>query len=80
MARNYMIFDVVELTNINFTEVLETSANTLIKSIDETKTFVKWEGNTPLCVESLITKKGPYTQNEMRDVLKGIDWSKPFNI
>ena len=40
--REYMIFNVSELPEINFSEVLETSAQTVRKSVDETKTFVKW--------------------------------------
>lgn len=41
--RQYMIFNCSEINLINFAEVLQTSAETLVKSIDGTKTFVKWE-------------------------------------
>ena len=35
--------------------------NSLLLSVDETKTFVKWEGETiPTSVDSLTTKEGPY--------------------
>ena len=44
--RHYMIFNVSELDQIDFEVVLETSAETVRKSVDETKTFVKWEGDT----------------------------------
>jgi hypothetical protein len=39
--RKYIIFSTSELDKINFDEVLETSAETVRKSVDETKTFVK---------------------------------------
>jgi hypothetical protein len=39
--RKYIIFSTSELDKINFDEVLETSSETVRKSIDETKTFVK---------------------------------------
>ncbi len=42
--REFMIFNVSELNKINFNEVLETSAETVRKSVDESKTLVKWEG------------------------------------
>ena len=45
--RQYLIFPVTELANINFDEVLETSAETVRKSVDGTKTFVKWENEMP---------------------------------
>jgi hypothetical protein len=57
--RQFMIFNVSELDNIDFNEVLETSKDTVRKSIDGTKTFVKWEGNIPSSVQSLTTKEGP---------------------
>ena len=74
--RNFMIFNVSELGIIDFNEVLETSQDTVRKSVDETKTFVKWEGNdTPTSVDSLTTKEGPYTYNEMLTILATPEWT-----
>jgi len=74
--RNFMIFNVSELSNIDFSQVLETSIDTVRKSIDETKTFVKWDGNTiPSSVDSLTTKEGPYTYTEMITILNGPEWT-----
>jgi hypothetical protein len=42
--RQYMIFSLTEVDTIDFNEVLQTSAETLRKSTDNTKSFVKWEG------------------------------------
>ena len=73
--RQAVIFNVSELESIDFNEVLETSISTVRKSIDNTKTFVKWEGDTPQCVQSLQTKQGPYTISELLEILDGEDWS-----
>jgi len=74
--RNFMIFNVSELDSVDFTQVLETSKDTVRKSIDETKTFVKWEGdNTPTSVDSLTTKEGPYTYNEILTILSTPEWT-----
>ena len=74
--RNFMIFNVSELPNIDFTQVLETSIDTVRESIDETKTFVKWNGNViPSSVDSLTTKEGPYTYTEMITILNGPEWT-----
>ena len=78
METSYIIFDVSELPSINFTEVLETSIDTVMKSVDGQKTFVKWEGEMPNCVISLTTKESPYTNDQMIEILKGNDWTKPF--
>ena len=73
--RNFMIFNVSELNSVDFTQVLETSKDTVRKSVDETKTFVKWEGdNTPTSVDSLTTKEGPYTYNEILTILATPEW------
>ena len=73
-----MIFNVSELLQIDFTQVLETSIDTVRKSVDETKTFVKWDGTTiPSSVDSLTTKEGPYTYEEMLTILATPEWTDP---
>lgn len=76
--REFMIFNVSELPNIDFTKVLETSEETVRKSVDETKTFVKWDGEMPECVSNLTTKEGPYTYEEILTILSTSEWSKPM--
>ena len=76
--REFMIFNVSELPNINFEEVLETSIDTVRKSVDETKTFVKWDGQIPSSVQSLQTKEGPYTYDEILNILSTPEWSEPM--
>ena len=74
--RNFMIFNVSELPNIDFTQVLETSQDTVRKSIDQTKTFVKWDCEIiPTSVDSLTTKEGPYTYTEILVILSQPEWS-----
>ena len=76
--REFMIFNVSELENIDFTQVLETSAETVRKSVDETKTFVKWDGPAiPSSVEALTTKEGPYTYDEILAILATPEWTDP---
>ena len=72
--RRFMIFNVSELNLIDFSQVLETSEETVRKSLDETKTFVKWDGDTPSCIDSLTTKEGPYSYDEIIEILGGSDW------
>lgn len=78
--RQYVIFDVAELDSIDFTQVLETSADTVRKSIDGTKTFVKWEGDVPSSVVSLTTKGEYLTHSEILDILATEEWSRPMEI
>jgi hypothetical protein len=75
--RNFMIFNISELNKIDFTQVLETSAETVRKSVDETKTFVKWDGTIPTCITNLTTKEGPYTYEEILVILSTSEWTDP---
>ena len=80
-TRNFIIFNVSELPNIDFTQVLETSQDTVRKSIDQTKTFVKWDGEIiPTSVDSLTTKEGPYTYTEILVILSQPEWSSNEEI
>ena len=78
--RRFMIFNVSELNQIDFNTVLETSADTVRKSVNETKTFVKWDGTIPTCVSNLTTKEGPYTYEEILTILSTHEWSNPNQI
>jgi hypothetical protein len=72
--REFMIFNTSELPLINFNEVLETSEETVRRSINGEKTFVKWDGETPSSVLSLTTSEGPYTYDEMLEILSTPEW------
>lgn len=76
--RKFMIFNVSELELIDFTQVCETSIETVRKSVDGTKTFVKWDSyEIPSSVELLTTKEGPYTYEEILNILAGPEWTDP---
>ena len=74
-TRKFMIFNVSELSNIDFTQVLETSIDTVRRSVDGTLTFVKWDGAIPTTVDSLTTKQGPYTYEEIVTILATDVWT-----
>jgi hypothetical protein len=74
--RKFMIFNISELNKIDFEQVCETSSDTITKSNDGIKTFVKWDNDTPECVLNLNTKEGPYTYDEMLNILSTEEWFK----
>jgi hypothetical protein len=77
-TREFMIFNVSEYDQIDFTKVHETSIDTVRKSVDGTKTFVKWDGVIPECVADLTTKEGPYTYEEILVILATEEWTIPL--
>ena len=74
----YVIFDVSELDKIDFTQVMQTSAETCRISIDELQTLVKWEGGTPPCILSLTTKGSYLTQDEILEIMATPAWTGPL--
>lgn len=79
-TREFMIFNVSELDKIDFTQVHETSRDTVRRSTDGEKTFVKWDGATPSSVLSLTTSEGPYTYDEIITILSTLEWTDPTPI
>ncbi len=73
--RRYVIFNVTELLQINFNQVYETSIDTVRKSVDGTKTFVKYDMPQPSSVAALTTKSQEYTYDEMLNILTGSAWT-----
>ena len=78
--RSFAIFSTTEIDQVDFSLVCETSADTLRKSVDETKTFVKWDGGVaPDFVSELTTLEGPYTYTEILEILSGEEWTAPID-
>ena len=75
--RHYVIFNCSELDKIDFNQVMETSADTVRKSVDQTETFIKYEGDMPSSVSALTTKSQEYSHNEILIILSTPEWTDP---
>ncbi len=71
----YVIFDVSELNKINFNEIFNNEDEELRYSIDGSKTFIKFRGQIPLCVQNLETKSEIYSSDEINDILHTQEWN-----
>jgi hypothetical protein len=76
--RRYVIIPTSQINNINFSEVLETSANTCRYSVDGTQTFVKYEGNMPDSVIAIEDKSVEYSHSEILNILSTEEWTSPI--
>ena len=70
--RKYVIINASEVGTVDFSQVNETSASTLRYSLDDSQTFVKFDGDTP----SFLDGKTSYTHNQILTVLAGEDWTE----
>jgi len=77
--RHWVIIPVTELDNVDFSQVCETSIDTVRKSVDETQTFVKWDGpEMPATVTALQNKSEVYTHAEILAILSTEAWTTPY--
>ena len=74
--RNYVIISSGDAaTVVDFSEVMETSFDTLRFSVDGTQTFVKHKGDIPPSVSGCSSKSQAYCHSEILDILNGADWT-----
>lgn len=74
-GRIYYVVPSTSVDAIDFSEVLEASANTLRYNSDRSKTFVCFESaSTPSSISSISGKQGPYTNDQMLEILEAEDW------
>ena len=73
--RKYVIFNTSETGSIDFSQVMETSVNTLRLNLSGSQTFVKYEGSQPSSVAGLSSKSEEYTHSQISTILTGSDWS-----
>lgn len=77
MARTYLIIQSSDIDSVDFSQVCETSADTVRRSVDTTKTFIKWDGAEPSFVSGLSNTEGPYTKQEIQTILATDAWTDP---
>jgi len=71
--RTYVIINAADVAQVDFSEVLETSEDTVRWSVDQTKTFVKFVGETP----SFLDGKTEYNYPEIMAILATPEWTNP---
>jgi hypothetical protein len=79
MSRKYVILTAAEADNIDYSLVMEDSAESLRWNNDNTETFIKWEGTeTP----SFCDDKTQYNHSEILTILNNPagDWVKNDEI
>lgn len=69
MNKKFVILNVSEISNIDFSQVLETSTNMLRYNNDRTKCFVKYIGPQP----SFLSGKTEHTIDEIKILLENED-------
>lgn len=69
--RTYVILNTSEVDTVDFSKVLQQSADTLRYSVDGSKFLLKFEGDTP----SFLIGEPQYNHAEILNILSGTDWT-----
>tara|TARA_R110002167_G_scaffold94892_2_gene253041 strand:+ start:8768 stop:9001 length:234 start_codon:yes stop_codon:yes gene_type:complete len=69
--RKWVIVNVDDITDEMISSAIQSSMGSLRKSLDSSKTILKWEGDTPSCFDGITT----YSHSEIRTELAKNTWT-----
>jgi hypothetical protein len=72
MSRKYVILNSDEVSSVDFSQVDETSADTIRYSLDGSQTFVKFDTDT---TPSFLEGKTQYSHSEILAILATDEWT-----
>ena len=72
MARKYVIINSEDVGSIDFSQVEETSIDTLRWNKNNTKTFIKFSGDSPSFLSSILYN-GSFTYKEILNTLNDVN-------
>ena len=73
--RKYVVIPYSSVDSVDFTQVMETSIETVRRSVDGTLTFVKYIGDMPSSISEIPNKSQEYSHDEFLNILSSPDWS-----
>ena len=68
----YVIYDMANISQVDFTQVYQTSEATLRLSVDEKETVLKFTGNTP----GFLVGLQQYNHSEILVIMATSEWTK----
>ena len=69
--RKWVIVTVSDITDEMILSAIQSSMDTLRKTLDGTKAILKWDGDTPSCFDGMVT----YSHGEILTELAKSDWT-----
>jgi len=71
----YVIIQAVDLPLVDFSQLLESSPDTVRYSINRVYVLLKYNGNMPQTI-SQLSYQGPYTHSEIFNIMQTSEWLK----
>ena len=87
-TNTYVIVNISELNNVDYSQVSQTSADTVRKSIDLTKFVLKYDDDKPETIQSLDTNNKLvsydnnkyFTHSQILEIMSNVEWKKEITL
>jgi hypothetical protein len=81
-TKTYAIINLTDISLIDFTQVAQSSASTIRKSLDDTQFVIKWQdGYTPTFITDLtVVPVGTYDHHAILQLMATDKWSEPIEM
>ena len=81
-TKTYAVINLTDLELIDFSQIGESSASTIRKSLDNTQFVIKWaEGHIPTFItDGSVVPIGTYDHHAILELMSTPEWSEPITI
>jgi hypothetical protein len=81
-TRTYAVINLTDISLIDFSQIGETSASTIRKSLDDTQFVIKWQdGYTPTFItDGSVVPVGTYDHHAILELMATPAWSEPIEV
>lgn len=81
-TNTYVVVNISELNNVDYSQVLQTSASTVRKNVEQTKFILKYDGDAPSTIQDLdnnnklftYDNKKYFTHPEILTIVSDVEW------
>ena len=79
-TKTYAIINLTDISLIDFSQVAQSSASTVRKSLDNTQFVIKWQdGYTPTFImDGTVVPVGTYDHHAILELMSTPEWSQPI--
>lgn len=78
IAETYAIINIADLSNIDFSQVGETSENTIRKSVDQSQFVIKYNTIPSFISDGTVTPLQTLTHSEALALMLTLEWCLPI--
>jgi hypothetical protein len=81
-TKTYAVINLTDISLIDFSQVAQSSASTIRKSLDDTQFVIKWEdGYTPTFImDGTVVPVGTYDHHAILELMSTDKWSEQIEV